>query len=82
MSNGDGLIRSLVDGDLEGFRQGFESFLDQCPSFLYHVSAGRFLPVFFFSMFATAHDADILDANERVYFRFDNHGVNPRNGEN
>ncbi|AGJ99743.1 MULTISPECIES: cytoplasmic incompatibility factor CifB [unclassified Wolbachia] len=75
MSNGDGLIRSLVDGDLEGFRQGFESFLDQCPSFLYHVSAGRFLPVFFFSMFATAHDADILDANERVYFRFDNHGI-------
>uniref|UniRef100_A0A8D8P7H1 (northern house mosquito) hypothetical protein n=1 Tax=Culex pipiens TaxID=7175 RepID=A0A8D8P7H1_CULPI len=82
MSNGDGLIRSLVDGDLEGFRQGFESFLDQCPSFLYHVSAGRFLPVFFFSMFSTAHDANILNANERVYFRFDNHGVNPRNGEN
>ncbi|WP_419198841.1 cytoplasmic incompatibility factor CifB [Wolbachia endosymbiont of Rhagoletis cingulata] len=75
MSNGDGLIRSLVDGDLEGFRQGFESFLDQCPSFLYHVSAGRFLPVFFFSMFATAHDANILNANERVYFRFDNHGI-------
>ncbi|WP_310734098.1 hypothetical protein [Wolbachia pipientis] len=75
MSNGDGLIRSLMDGDLEGFRQGFESFLDQCPSFLYHVSAGRFLPVFFFSMFATAHDADILDANERVYFLFDNHGI-------
>ncbi|WP_319606914.1 C48 family peptidase [Wolbachia endosymbiont (group A) of Volucella inflata] len=75
MSNGDGLIRSLVDGDLEGFRQGFESFLDQCPSFLYHVSAGRFLPVFFFSMFATAHDANILKANERVYFRFDNHGI-------
>ncbi|WP_341823677.1 cytoplasmic incompatibility factor CifB [Wolbachia endosymbiont (group A) of Agelastica alni] len=82
MSNGDGLIRSLVDGDLEGFRQGFESFLDQCPSFLYHVSASRFLPVFFFSMFSTAHDANILNANERVYFRFDNHGVNPRNGEN
>nr|WP_320109377.1 Ulp1 family isopeptidase [Wolbachia endosymbiont (group A) of Hylaeus communis] len=82
MSNGDGLIRSLVDGDLEGFRQGFESFLDQCPSFLYHVSTGRFLPVFFFSMFATAHDANILNANERVYFCFDNHGVNPRNGEN
>ncbi|WP_320109952.1 cytoplasmic incompatibility factor CifB [Wolbachia endosymbiont of Drosophila pseudotakahashii] len=75
MSNGDGFIRSLVDGDLEGFRQGFESFLDQCPSFLYHVSAGRFLPVFFFSMFATAHDANILKANERVYFRFDNHGI-------
>ncbi|MBS9530017.1 cytoplasmic incompatibility factor CifB [Wolbachia endosymbiont of Rhagoletis cerasi] len=64
-----------MDGDLEGFRQGFESFLDQCPSFLYHVSAGRFLPVFFFSMFATAHDAGILTANERVYFRFDNHGI-------
>lgn len=64
-----------MDGDLKGFRQRFESFLDQCPSFLYHVSAGRFLPVFFFSMFATAHDADILDANERVYFRFDNHGI-------
>ncbi|WP_341810169.1 MULTISPECIES: cytoplasmic incompatibility factor CifB [unclassified Wolbachia] len=82
MNNGDGLIRSLVDGDLEGFRQRFESFLDQCPSFLYHVSAGRFLPVFFFSIFAAAHDANILNANERVYFRFDNHGVNPRNGEN
>ncbi|XCA33081.1 MAG: cytoplasmic incompatibility factor CifB [Wolbachia endosymbiont of Polyergus mexicanus] len=82
MSNGDGLIRSLVDGDLEGLRQRFESFLDQCPSFLYHVSAGRFLPVFFFSMFSTAHDANILNANERVYFRFDNHGVNLRNGEN
>lgn len=75
MSNGDGLIRSLVDGDLEGFRQGFESFLDQCPSFLHYVNAGRFLPVFFFSMFATAHDAGILTANERVYFRFDNHGI-------
>nr|WP_301282623.1 cytoplasmic incompatibility factor CifB [Rickettsia endosymbiont of Ceutorhynchus assimilis] len=75
MSNGDGFIRSLVDGDLEGFRQGFESFLDQCPSFLYHVSAGRFLPVFFFSMFSTAHDASILNENERVYFRFDNHGI-------
>ncbi|WP_353277849.1 cytoplasmic incompatibility factor CifB [Wolbachia endosymbiont (group A) of Agelastica alni] len=78
MSNGDGLIRSLVDGDLEGFRQGFESFLDQCPSFLYHVSAGRFLPVFFFSMFATAHDANILNANERMYFRFDNHSIDTR----
>ncbi|WP_353271878.1 cytoplasmic incompatibility factor CifB [Wolbachia endosymbiont (group A) of Nomada goodeniana] len=33
-------------------------------------------------MFSTAHDANILNANERVYFRFDNHGVNPRNGEN
>ncbi|WP_319803914.1 cytoplasmic incompatibility factor CifB [Wolbachia endosymbiont (group A) of Rhinocyllus conicus] len=75
MSNGDGFIRSLVDGDLEGFRQGFESFLGQCPSFLYHVSAGRFLPVFFFSMFSTAHDANILNENERVYFRFDNHGI-------
>ncbi|WP_319803101.1 cytoplasmic incompatibility factor CifB [Wolbachia endosymbiont (group A) of Sympetrum striolatum] len=64
-----------MDGDLEGFRQGFESFLDQCPSFLYHVSAGRFLPVFFFSMFSTAHDANILNENERVYFRFDNHGI-------
>jgi len=69
------LIRSLVDGDLDGFRQEFESFLDQCPFFLYHVSTGRFLPVFFFSMFATAHDANILKANERVYFRFDNHGI-------
>ncbi|MBV2145599.1 MAG: cytoplasmic incompatibility factor CifB [Wolbachia endosymbiont of Pissodes strobi] len=64
-----------MDGDLEGFRQGFESFLDQCPSFLYHVSAGRFLPVFFFSMFSTAHDANILNENERVYFRFDNRGI-------
>lgn len=26
-------------------------------------------------MFATAHDANILKANERVYFRFDNHGI-------
>ncbi|WP_214249876.1 C48 family peptidase [Wolbachia endosymbiont of Anopheles demeilloni] len=75
MSNGDGLIRSLVDGDLEGFRQRFESFLDQCPSFLHYVNAGRFLPVFFFSMFATANDAGILTANERVHFRFDNHGI-------
>ncbi|WP_447933177.1 cytoplasmic incompatibility factor CifB [Wolbachia endosymbiont of Dactylopius coccus] len=82
MNNRDGLIRSLVDGDLEDFRQRFESFLDQCPSFLNYVNAGRFLPVFFFSMFATAHDANILNASERVYFRFDNHGVNPRNGEN
>ncbi|WP_281508678.1 cytoplasmic incompatibility factor CifB [Wolbachia endosymbiont (group B) of Pandemis cinnamomeana] len=82
MNNRDGLIRSLVDGDLEDFRQRFESFLDQCPSFFNYVNAGRFLPVFFFSMFATAHDANILNANERVYFRFDNHGVNPRNGEN
>ncbi|WP_319803527.1 MULTISPECIES: C48 family peptidase [unclassified Wolbachia] len=82
MSNGDGFVRSLVDGDLEGFRQRFESFLDKCPSFLHYVNAGRFLPICFFSMFATAHDANILNANERVYFRFDNHGVNPRNGEN
>ncbi|WP_319803436.1 hypothetical protein [Wolbachia endosymbiont (group B) of Eucosma cana] len=82
MSNGDGFIRSLVDGDLDGFRQKFESFLDQCPSFLYHVGEGRFLSVFFFSMFATAHDAGILGTDERVYFRFDNHGVNPRNGQN
>ncbi|MDV6248571.1 C48 family peptidase [Wolbachia endosymbiont of Zaprionus taronus] len=82
MSSGDGFVRSLVDGDLEGFRQRFESFLDQCPSFLHYVNAGRFLPICFFSMFATAHDANILNANERVYFRFDNHGVNPRNGEN
>ncbi|BEP31620.1 MAG: hypothetical protein WBIAU1_10980 [Wolbachia endosymbiont of Drosophila biauraria] len=69
------LIRSLVDGDLDGFRQEFESFLDQCPFFLYYVSTGRFLSVFFFSMFATAHDANILKPNERVYFRFDNHGI-------
>ncbi|WP_341808108.1 hypothetical protein [Wolbachia endosymbiont (group E) of Neria commutata] len=75
------LVRSLVDGDLEGFRQEFESFLDRCPSFLYHVSVGRFLPVFFFSMFATAHNDGILDENERVYFRFDNHGVDLRTGE-
>jgi hypothetical protein len=75
MSNGDGIIRSLVGGDLEGFRQRFESFLDSCPSFLYHVGTGRFLPVFFFSMFATAHDAGILDPSEKVYFRFDNHGI-------
>ncbi|MCM1002448.1 cytoplasmic incompatibility factor CifB, partial [Wolbachia pipientis] len=75
MNNGDGLIRSLVDRNLEGFRQEFESFLDQCPSFLYHVGTGRFLPVFFFSMFATAHDAGILALDERVYIRFDNHGI-------
>lgn len=81
MSNGDGLIRSLVDGDLEGFRQRFESFLDQCPSFLYYVGEGRFLPVFFFSMFATAHDAGILGTDERVYFCFDNHGIDT-NGDN
>ncbi|BET32651.1 cytoplasmic incompatibility factor CifB [Wolbachia pipientis] len=69
------LIRSLVDGNLEAFRQEFESFLDRCSSFSHHVGSGRFLPVFFFSMFATAHDANILKANERVYFRFDNHGI-------
>ncbi|UVW84499.1 cytoplasmic incompatibility factor CifB [Wolbachia endosymbiont of Aedes albopictus] len=64
-----------MDGDLDGFRQEFESFLDQCPSFLHYVNAGRFLPVFFFSMFATAHDAGILNTDEKVYFRFDNHGI-------
>mgnify|MGYP004569180473 CR=1 FL=1 len=69
------LVRSLVDGDLESFRREFESFLDRCPSFLYHVGTGRFLPIFFFSMFATAHDAGILDEREKVYFRFDNHGI-------
>ncbi|WP_353289398.1 hypothetical protein [Wolbachia endosymbiont (group A) of Paraperithous gnathaulax] len=68
-------MRSLVDGDLEGFRREFESFLDRCPSFLYHVGTGRFLPIFFFSMFATARDAGILDEREKVYFRFDNHGI-------
>lgn len=75
MNNGDGFIRSLVNRNLEGFRREFESFLDQCPSFLYHVGTGRFLPVFFFSMFATAHDAGILAPDERVYIRFDNHGI-------
>ncbi|WP_305879712.1 cytoplasmic incompatibility factor CifB [Wolbachia endosymbiont of Phyllotreta cruciferae] len=75
MSNGDGIIRSLVGQDFEGFRQEFESFLDQCPSFLYRVGTGRFLPVLFFSMFATAHDAGILAPDERVYIRFDNHGI-------
>ncbi|WP_386086889.1 cytoplasmic incompatibility factor CifB [Wolbachia endosymbiont (group A) of Norellia spinipes] len=75
MNNGDGFIRSLVNKNLEGFRREFESFLDQCPSFLYHVGTGRFLPVFFFSMFATAHDAGILAPDERVYIRFDNHGI-------
>ncbi|WP_264331197.1 cytoplasmic incompatibility factor CifB [Wolbachia endosymbiont (group B) of Erebia ligea] len=75
MNNGDGFIRSLVNRNLEGFRREFESFLDQCPSFLYHVGTGRFLPVFFFSMFATAHDAGVLAPDERVYIRFDNHGI-------
>ncbi|WP_353272783.1 Ulp1 family isopeptidase [Wolbachia endosymbiont (group A) of Urophora cardui] len=75
-------MRSLVDGNLEGFRTEFESFLDRCPSFVGCVGIGRFLPVFFFSMFATAHDAGILRADEKVYFRFDNHGVNPRTGRN
>ncbi|WP_174516983.1 cytoplasmic incompatibility factor CifB [Wolbachia endosymbiont of Cardiocondyla obscurior] len=69
------LVRSLVDGDLEGFRREFESFLDRCPSFVGYVGIGRFLSVFFFSMFATAHDAEISDADEEVYFRFDNHGI-------
>ncbi|MFV1011446.1 cytoplasmic incompatibility factor CifB [Wolbachia endosymbiont of Nasonia vitripennis] len=75
MNNGDGFIRSLVNRNFEGFRREFESFLDQCPSFLYHVGTGRFLPVFFFSMFATAHDAGVLAPDERVYIRFDNHGI-------
>lgn len=48
---------------------------DQCPSFLNYVNAGRFLPVFFFSMFATAHDTNISNANERAYLHFDYHGV-------
>ncbi|WP_182367238.1 MULTISPECIES: cytoplasmic incompatibility factor CifB [Wolbachia] len=69
------LVRSLVDGDLDGFRQESESFLDRCPSFVDCVGIGRFLPVFFFSMFATARGVGILNANERVYFRFDNHGI-------
>ncbi|WP_423348852.1 cytoplasmic incompatibility factor CifB [Wolbachia sp. wLmal] len=75
MNNGDGFIRSLVNRNLEGLRLEFESFLDQCPSFLYHVGTGRFFPVFFFSMFATAHDAGVLAPDERVYIRFDNHGI-------
>lgn len=70
------LVRSLVDRDLEGFRREFESFLDRCPFFLHHVGLGRFLPVFFFSIFATAHSAQFLDAGEEVYLRFDNHGIN------
>ncbi len=51
------------------------NFCIRFESFLYYVGEGRFLPVFFFSMFATAHDAGILGTDERVYFCFDNHGI-------
>ncbi|MCX3065182.1 hypothetical protein [Wolbachia endosymbiont of Drosophila pseudotakahashii] len=75
-----GLIRSLLNGDCQGFMDRFESFLDQSPSFLHSVSKDRFFPAFFFGMFATAHDAGITNNNERIFFRFDNNPDNPRRG--
>lgn len=78
-NNGEniGLIRSLLNGDCENFIERFESFLDQCPSFLHSVGKDRFFPAFFFGMLATAFDAGILN-NERVYFRFDNYNRNKK----
>ncbi|WP_341823140.1 hypothetical protein [Wolbachia endosymbiont (group A) of Clivina fossor] len=91
MDNNDeniGLIRSLLSGecsdencddcmDCHDFIKRFESFLDQCPSFLHSVGKDRFFPAFFFGMFATAFDAGILN-NEMVYFRFDNYDGNKK----
>nr|WP_253307352.1 hypothetical protein [Rickettsia endosymbiont of Ceutorhynchus assimilis] len=83
MHNNDeniGLIRSLLNGDCQGFSERFESFLDQCPSFLHSVGKDRFFPAFFFGMFATAFDSDIANDNERIFFRFDNDPDRPEKG--
>lgn len=81
-NNGEniGLVRSLLNGDCQGFAERFESFLDQCPSFLHSVGKDRFFPAFFFGMFATAFDSDIANDNERIFFRFDNDPDRPRKG--
>ncbi|WP_264686017.1 hypothetical protein [Wolbachia endosymbiont (group B) of Pyrgus malvae] len=80
-NNGEniGFIRSLLNGDCRGFVERFESFLDQCPSFLHSVGKDRFFPAFFLGMFATAFDSDIAN-DEKIYFRFDNDPDNPRKG--
>ncbi len=80
-NNGEniGLIRSLLNGNCQEFVERFESFLDQCPSFLHSVGKDRFFPAFFFGMFATAFDSDVAD-NEKIYFRFDNNPNEPRKG--
>ncbi len=81
-NNGEniGLVRSLLDGEYQKFEERFESFLDQCPSFLHSVGKDRFFPAFFFGMFATAFDSDIAKDSERIFFRFDNDPDNPRKG--
>ncbi|WP_341819675.1 hypothetical protein [Wolbachia endosymbiont (group A) of Brachyopa scutellaris] len=81
-NNGEniGLVRSLLNGDCQGFSERFESFLDQCPSFLHSVGKDRFFPAFFFGMFATAFDSDIANDNERIFFRFDNDPDRPGKG--
>lgn len=43
-----GLMRSLLNGNCQGFVERFESFLDQSPSFLHSVGKDRFFPAFFF----------------------------------
>ncbi|WP_338481661.1 hypothetical protein [Wolbachia endosymbiont (group A) of Nomada hirtipes] len=75
-----GLMRSLLNGNCQGFVERFESFLDQSPSFLHSVGKDRFFPAFFFGMFATAHDSDVANNNERIFFRFDNNPDNHRRG--
>ncbi|WP_265022357.1 hypothetical protein [Wolbachia endosymbiont (group B) of Ischnura elegans] len=81
-NNGEniGFIRNLLDGNCQEFRERFESFLDQCPSFLHSVGKGRFFPAFFFGMFATAFDSDIANDSERIFFRFDNDPDRPGKG--
>ncbi|MBA8755019.1 hypothetical protein OZD68_03625 [Wolbachia endosymbiont of Drosophila bicornuta] len=63
-----GLMRSMLNGNCQGFVERFESFLDQSPSFLHSVGKDRFFPAFFFGMFATAHDSDVANNNERIFF--------------
>lgn len=78
--NNTELIRDLLNGDCNGLHKKFGLFLDQCPSFLHSANNPGFFPAFFFGMFATVFDSDIVDfdpniANgERIYFRFDNYG--------
>ncbi len=81
-NNGEniGLLKNLLNGNCRNFRRRFESFLDQCPSFLHSVGKDRFFPAFFFGMFATGFDSDIANNNERIFFRFDNDPNNMRKG--
>ena len=80
-----GLVRRLIIANLEQvdggwvnreFSERFNSFMDQCPSFLHSVGKEKFFPSFLFGMFAAAFDAGVMKRGEKVYFRFDRYDIN------